>query len=64
MHRAEYGRIRELPEEEREAFARALGGQTRPLVEGTEWKDQDYFYWEDYDRWKRYGDRPPVAVWD
>jgi hypothetical protein len=25
MHRAEYGRIRELPEEERKAFAKEIG---------------------------------------
>jgi hypothetical protein len=49
---------------EREAFAKALDGQTRPLVDGVEWKDQDYFYWEDYDRWKKYGNKPPVGVWD
>lgn len=46
------GRIRDLPEHEREAFLKRLEGQTRPLVEGLSMEDQDYFYMCDYFEWK------------
>lgn len=46
-------RIRDLPEQEREPFAKWLYGQTRPLMEnGTAPEDEDAFYQWDYDRWK------------
>lgn len=48
-----YPRIRNLPEDEREAFSKWLWGQTRPLIEGAEEQDQDFYYEWDYQRWKK-----------
>lgn len=50
-----YPRIRDLPEEEREAFSEWLAGQTMPLEEEYETIPQeewDWYYRWDYERWK------------
>ena len=46
------GRIRDLPEEEKESFKKKLIGQTIPFVPGLPQADQDYFYLHDYYNWK------------
>lgn len=51
-------RLRDLPEPERAAFRKALGGQTVPWVDGVPQEDQDFFYPWDYERWK--AGRPPL----
>ena len=49
----EWPRLRDLPEHEREWFAKALDGQTLPWVEGLPASEQDFYYPWDYDRWKQ-----------
>jgi hypothetical protein len=48
----DWPRIRELPVHEQVPFWTLLHGQTRPLVEGLPFEEQDFFYPWDYDSWK------------
>ena len=48
----EWSRIKDLPEEEREPFARWLAGQTRPWIEGVPPEEQDGYYQVDYETWR------------
>ena len=47
-------RVKDLPEPDREPFERWLTdfGQTRPVLSGVPWPDQDGYYEWDYDRWQ------------
>lgn len=53
MEVVRWPRIRDLPETERVPFTKWLSCQTRPLIEGVPYEEQDAFYPEDYKRWKR-----------
>lgn len=59
-------RTRDLPEIDRAIFEHWLSGQTRPLIEGEPWNEQDAYYEHDYERWKRQGKRLEQAYvdWD
>jgi hypothetical protein len=48
-------RIRDLPKEEQEPFGKWLRGQTKPLIEGIPFEEQDSYYPWDYDNWKNGG---------
>lgn len=45
-------RIRNLPPEEQGPFSKWLLGQTMPCIEGIPSEEQDFYYQEDYNRWK------------
>lgn len=49
-----FPRLRDLPEEEREPFWQWLMGQTRPMVGGLPVEEQDFYYGDDYLKWKSY----------
>ena len=49
----QYPRMKDLPEAEREEFAKWLFGRTRPVNDETEPLEQwDWYYPWDYERWK------------
>lgn len=49
----QWPRIRDLPERDRAPFDKWLEGQTRPYLTLQDNSDQDGYFPEDYDRWKR-----------
>ena len=56
-----YPRLRDLPPDEREAFARWLRGHTRPVDDPSAPQDQwDWYYPWDYAAW-RAGSREPQS---
>jgi len=46
-------RIKDLPQQEQEAFKQFLIGQTCPFIEGLSNEEQDGYYPWDYDNFKR-----------